>query len=423
MFALVDCNNFYASCEKLFDPTLKDKPVVVLSNNDGCTIARSAEAKALGIKMGEPWFKMKDIAARYGIVAKSSNYTLYADMSNRVVDVLRGFTPSMEVYSIDESFLDLTGFKLYTNNDLAAYGQQIRRRVGQWVGLPVCVGIAPTKTLSKLANHIAKKRPAFQGVCSLPEMPADEVSRIFGEIEVGEVWGVGRRIAARLEAMQIKTVADLRRANIAMIRSTFGVVMERTVRELQGASCIELELAVPDKQQIICSRSFGRPVTTQEEINEALASYIGRAAEKLRAQGGAAGMLTIWLETNPFKPDTPQYGRTMTIPLPTAIDDTRLLIRFGLWGMKKIWRDGFEYKKCGCMLGEIQPKANAQGYLFAKPLEGSATAMAAMDRINAKFGRGTLKSAAEGIDKAWLMRRDRMSPAYTTAWDELAVVR
>lgn len=419
MFALVDCNNFYASCEKLFDPTLRDKPVVVLSNNDGCAIARSAEARALGIKMGEPWFKMRHLVEKHGIVAKSSNYTLYADMSNRVVDVLRGFTPNLEVYSIDESFLDLSGF----NRGLTVYGQQIRQRVGQWVGLPVCVGIAPTKTLAKLANHIAKKRPAFAGVCNLPSLPADAVAQIFREIEVGEVWGVGRRIAAKLQAMGIHTVADLRNADVATIRSKFGVVMERTVRELQGVSCIRLDEHSPDKQQIICSRSFGRPITTLQEINEALASYISRASEKLRHQHGAAAALTIWLETNPFKPDTPQYSRSLLIPLPAASDDSLQLIRVGLWGMKRIYRDGFEYKKCGCMLGEISPKANVQGYLFQRSTARSDKAIAALDSINARFGRGTVKSAAEGVSKPWGMRRERMSPAYTTAWDALMVAR
>lgn len=418
MLALVDCNNFYASCEKLFDPLLKDVPVVVLSNNDGCAVARSAEAKALGIPMGAPWFKMKDLAKKHGIVAKSSNYSLYADMSDRVVTVLRMYTPNLEVYSIDESFLDLTGF----NRDLTAYGQDIRQRVAQWIGLPVCVGIAPTKTLAKLANHIAKKRPGFKGVCNLPALPSAEVDQIFREIEVGEVWGVGRKITARLQAMDIHTVADLRAADAQTIRTKFSVVMERTVRELQGTACMELEEAPPDKQQIISSRSFGRPITCLEEINEALASYISRACEKLRDQDSVAGSLSIWLETNPFKPDTPQYSRSVTIPLPATSDDTRQLIRVGLWAMKNIYRDGFEYKKCGCMLGEIVPKANSQASLFSSS-HTTDKATAVMDSINAKFGRGALKSAAEGVEKSWGMRRGQMSPEYTTNWDDLMTVR
>ena len=418
MLALVDCNNFYASCEKLFDPLLKDRPVVVLSNNDGCAVARSAEAKSLGVPMGAPWFKLKDIAKKHGIVAKSSNYALYADMSDRVVTVLRGYTPNLEVYSIDESFLDLSGF----NCDLTNYGQQIRQRVAQWVGLPVCVGIAPTKTLAKLANHIAKKRPSFNGVCNLPSLPSEEVDQIFSEIEVGEVWGVGRKITARLQAMGINTVAELRASDAQTIRTKFSVVMERTVRELQGTPCIELEEAPPDKQQIISSRSFGRPITCLEEINEALASYISRACEKLRDQGGVTGSLSIWLETNPFKPETPQYSRSLTIPLPATSDDTRQLIRVGLWAMKNIYRDGYQYKKCGCMLGEIIPKANTQTSLF-ESAHTTDKATAVMDQINAKFGRGAVRSAAEGVERAWSMKRGQMSPEYTTDWSDLMTVR
>lgn len=418
MLALVDVNNFYASCERLFDPTLNGRPVVVLSNNDGCAVARSAEAKALGIRMGEPWFKMKDIALKHGIVAKSSNYALYSNMSDRVVSVLRGFSPSLEVYSIDESFLDLSG----VNQDLTEYGQQIRGRVAQWTGLPVCVGIAPTKTLAKLANHIAKKWPTYQGVCNLQCLPGEEREGLLGVIEVSEVWGVGRKLTAKLQTMSIHTVAELRDADVATIRSTFGVVLERTVRELRGIPCLEIEEAPADKQQIICSRSFGRPVTDRAEMYEALSHYISRAGEKLRAQGGVARSLAVWLETNPFK-DTPQYSRSVTIPLPEPSDDTRQLIRVGLWAMKNMYRPDFEYKKCGCMLGEISAKSQAQQSLFSTGGQRCDKAIAALDAINAKFGRGTMKSAAEGRNKAWTMRREQMSPAYTTEWDGLMVVR
>lgn len=418
MLALVDCNNFYSSCEKLFDPSLRDKPLVVLSNNDGCAVARSAEAKALGVKMGAPWFKMQDLAKKHGIVAKSSNYTLYADMSDRVVSILRTFAPSLEVYSIDESFLDLSGF----NRDLTEYGQQIRARVAHWVGLPVCVGIAPTKTLSKLANHIAKTHPQYAGVCNLPELPGGELAQLFKGLDVGEVWGVGRKISARLQHMGICTVADLQAADVGTIRATFGVVLERTVRELRGIPCLEMEEAPQDKQQIICSRSFGRPVTERVEMDEALSHYISRACEKLRQQDGMARSISIWLETNPFK-DTPQYSRSVTIPLPAPSDDTRQLIRVGLWAMKNMFRQGFQYKKCGCMLGEVTPKGQLQQSLFVADGNKSERATAAMDAINAKFGRGAIRSAAEGVTKAWGMRRGQMSPEYTTDWNGLMVVR
>ena len=289
VFALVDCNNFYASCEKLFNPRLKDRPVVVLSNNDGCVVARSAEVKALGIPMGVPWFKIRDDARRHGIVAFSSNYALYADMSNRVVDVLSGFAPNLEVYSIDESFLELSGMPL-PEGGLAAYGAEIRQRIADWLGLAVCVGIAPTKTLAKLANHCAKKGLAgADGVCDFTALTRDELTALFDRIEVGEVWGVGRKIDARLAAMDIRTVRQLRDADAEAIRSRFSVVLERTVRELRGISCIDLEEVVPDRQQIMVSRSFGHLVQDLDELEEAVASYIARAAEKLRSQDSLAG--------------------------------------------------------------------------------------------------------------------------------------
>jgi len=420
-FALVDGNNFYVSCERVFNPKLEGKPVVVLSNNDGCAVSRSDEVKALGIDMGMPWFKMRDLARKHSILALSSNYTLYADMSNRMMSVLSQYSPEQEIYSIDECFLGLDGFNHY---DLMEYGRVIRQRVKQWVGIPVCVGIARTKTLAKLANHCAKKGLAgSDGVCDFGSMSERELCQLFSTIKVGKIWGIGQQLSKRLGDRGIETVEVLRKADAKTLRREFSVVIERTLTELNGTPCIDLEEAPPDKKQIICSRQFGRPVITQQEINEALSSYISRAAEKLRAQAGIAASLTIWLETNPFKASVPQYGRTMTIPLPTHIDDTRLLIRFGLWGMERMYREGYEYKKCGCMLSEIRPKANAQGYLFGRPLERSAKAIDAMDVINAKYGSGTLRSAAEGIDKAWHMRREHMSPAYTTNWNDLIMVR
>jgi DNA polymerase V len=284
------------------------------------------------------------------------------------------------------------------------------------------VGIAPTKTLAKLANHIAKTHPQYAGVCNLPQLPGGEQAQLFKELDVSEVWGVGRKLTVRLQRMGIHTVADLQAADVGTIRATFGVVLERTVRELCGIPCLELEELPQDKQQIICSRSFGRPVTERGEMDEALSHYISRACEKLRQQDGMARSLSIWLETNPFK-DTPQYSRSVTIPLPAPSDDTRQLIRVGLWAMKNMFKTGFEYKKCGCMLSEITEKKQLQQSLFATGGQKSERAIAAMDAINAKFGRGAMKSAAEGVTKAWGMRRGQMSPEYTTDWDGLMVVR
>lgn len=420
VFALVDCNNFYASCEKLFDPKLAGKPVVVLSNNGGCVVARSAEVKALGIPMGVPWFKIQKEAKQYGIVAFSSNYALYADMSNRVVEVLGQFTPNLEVYSIDESFLDLTGF----NRDLVEYGQGIRQRIQQWLGLAVCVGIASTKTLAKLANHCAKKGLAgMDGVCDFTTMSESQLDRLFAGIEVGEVWGVGRKIDARLASMGIATVRQLRNADPDMIRAKFSVVLERTVRELRGVSCLDLEEVAPDKQQIMCSRSFGQYVEDREQLEEVVASYVSRAAEKLRHQDSLAGTLMVFIRTNPFNPKEPQYHRSLTIPLPEPTADTRILISWALKVLRRMYRPGFAYQKAGVMLSDLRPRTMAQASLFADLEDDRGRQlMATLDAINGRWGRGTLRSAAGGMEKPWQMKRQRLSPRYTTDWEGLPMV-
>ena len=424
VFALVDCNNFYASCEKLFDPTLKDKPVVVLSNNDGCVVARSAEVKALGIPMGVPWFKIQDEAKRYGIIARSSNYELYADLSNRCVEVLSSFTPNIEVYSIDESFLELSGFAGRPGG-LAAYGAEIRQQIADWLGLAVCVGIGPTKTLAKLANHCAKKNLAGAGgVCDFTTMADAELNALFQRIEVSEVWGVGRKITGRLEEMGIRTVQQLRDADAETIRSRFSVVVERTVRELRGVSCLDLQEVIPDKQQIMSSRSFGTLIYDLEDLEEAVASYIAKAAEKLRAQDSLAGAVQVYIRTNIFKPEVPQYQRSVTVPLPQASSDTRVLTNWALRILRRIYRPGFGYHKAGVMLSEIQPRTIQQFSLFGQPTENikSERLMATLDSVNQKFGRGALKLAASGVQNSWQMRRERLSPRYTTEWECLPVV-
>lgn len=359
LYALVDVNNFYVSCERVFRPKLEGRPVIVLSNNDGCAIARSAEAKALGVKMGDPWFKMQELARVHKIVALSSNYTLYGDMSERVMQVLRQYSPDVEVYSIDESFLRVERMQQLWDNP-ATMGQAIKLRVKKWTGLLVCVGFGPTKTLAKLANHIAKKNPTFNGVCDLSAFSESELATRLQAIEVGEVWGVGGRIAKRLEAMQIRTVQDLQACNPKSIRAQFSVVMERTVAELQGVSCLALEDVAPAKKQIVSSKAFGVMVTDLPELREAAATYIARAAEKLRHQAHQCGTIHVWVETNRFRDDQPQYSNGITIPLPDPTDDTRRLTRAALWGLRRIYRPGYEYKKTGVMLMDLSPGANAQ---------------------------------------------------------------
>lgn len=422
IFALVDCNNFYASCEKLFNPKLANKPVAVLSNNDGCVVARSAEVKALGIPMGVPWFKIEAQVKQSGIVAFSSNYALYADMSNRVVEVLSLFSPSLEVYSIDESFLDVSGVG---DRSLVEYGMDMRQRVQEWLGLAVCVGIAPTKTLAKLANHCAKKGMAgSNGVCDFTVLNEARLTQLFSGIEVGEVWGVGRKIAVRLQRLGIRTVLQLRHADTAMIRARFSVVLERTVCELRGVSCLDLAEIMPDKQQIMCSRSFGQYIYTGKELEAIVASYIARAAEKLRAQDALAGALMVFIRTNPFSPHEPQYQRSLTQPLPDATADTRLLVNWGVKILRQIFRAGYAYQKAGVMLSELRPRVMAQATLFNNgvDVQRSQQIMTTMDVINQRWGRGTLRTAAEGVTKSGQMKRQRLSPGYTTDWDGLPVV-
>jgi DNA polymerase V len=417
--ALVDCNNFYVSCERMFNPRLEGKPVVVLSNNDGCAVARSNEVKSLGIKMGEPWFKMEKIAKQHGIIAYSSNYSLYGDLSARVMSTLSTFSPIQEIYSIDECFLDLSGFDPQT---LMAYGQTIRQTVKRNVGIPVCVGIADTKTLAKLANHCAKKGLAGRdGVCNFGALDEEQRRVLFAGIPVKEIWGVGSRINERLDAMNIKTVEHLRTANHEHIRSQFSVVLERTVQELNGIPCIELEEAGTPRQQIMVSRSFGSMVTSFEDLSESVANFTTRAAEKLRKDGSVASSLCVYIRTNPFRADDPQYQRSMIVPLSQPSDDTMKLVKAALTGLNAIYRAGYRYKKSGVLLMGLHAKGSTQATLFDDPeiQIRSDNRMRVMDAINRKMGTGSLTIAATGTRQRWAMRRDSKSPNYTTDWKEL----
>ena len=423
-FALVDVNNFYVSCERVFKPSLEGIPMVVLSNNDGCAVARSNEVKSLGVKMGAPWFKMKDLTRKHGILAFSSNYALYGDMSTRVTRILRDFAPELEVYSIDESFLRIeTVAHLYSG--AVAMGHKIRDRIKQWTGLPVCVGVGPTKTLAKFANHLAKKNTVFEGVCDLHALSRSERLRWMHGVAVGEVWGVGHRLTKRLNAMGINTVLDLRNTSPKEMHTHFGVTLERTCNELRGISCLELEEVTPSKQQIMSSRSFGVPVETMGELRESVASYLARAAEKLRRQNSAAGAVYVFILTNRFQEDEPQHNAGVTVPMADATDDTLALTAAALKGLTAIFRPGFRYKKAGVMLTLLSDKHVRQATLFDDPVarEKSAKLMAAMDAINREFGRDTLRSGVTGVAQRWAMRAGNRSPRYTTRWDELPVVR
>ncbi|HEY1059819.1 MAG TPA: Y-family DNA polymerase [Limnobacter sp.] len=423
VFALVDVNNFYVSCERVFNPKLERVPMVVLSNNDGCAVARSAEAKALGIQMGEPWHKVKDLARRHGVLAYSSNYTLYGDMSQRAVEVLSLFSPHLEVYSVDESFLQIESvLNLYSS--ATEMGQQIRQRMRQWLGLPVCVGIGPTKTLAKLANHMAKKMSQFNGVCDLHAIPRTHRVELMSKIDVGEVWGVGRRIAVRLNEMGIHSVLDLRNAKPSEIRKQFNVVLERTCEELRGISCLDLEEVAPDKQQIMSSKSFGQPVLMVSELCEAISAYVERAAQKLRHQQSLASGLYVFLRTNPFDPRAAQYAANHHVSLGVPTDDTRVISDLASRVIKHLYKPGYVYKKAGVMLTGLISKDSYQADLFTDTtqLKKSAQLMKTLDEINGRFGRDSLICASSGFERGWTMKCSNRSPHYTTDWKCLSSV-
>lgn len=415
IFALVDANNFYATCEKVFDPRLDTKPIVVLSNNDGCVVARSAEAKALGIPMGAPIHEWKDFCTEHGVVIKSSNYTLYGDMSARMLQVLQDLCPDVESYSIDESFLSLTGM-----SNLTMYGYHIRSELRRRSLVTCGVGIGPTKTLAKFANLIAKKHAAYEGVFNLADHQQSRIDDLMASYPVEEVWGVGRRLSKRLADCEINTVLDLKHCNHIAIRKEFGIVLERTVMELRGTSCQPLDEVVPPKQQIMTSRSFGRVITDPHAIKAAMINHVSRAAEKLRAQKGVAQHVYVSLRTNPFRQEDLQYRRTTLIPLDRPTCDTSILIKAAMVGLRQIYLRGFKYHKCGVMLSQITPLGETQQDLFAT-LDGPKRLrlMSLMDSMNERFGRGTMQSAGILANHEWKMRAANISPMYTTRWSDI----
>ncbi|HCA9820941.1 TPA: Y-family DNA polymerase [Klebsiella pneumoniae] len=421
MFALVDVNSFYASCETIFRPDLQGRPVVVLSNNDGCIIARSAEAKKLGIKMGDPYFKCKDYFRQQGVVCFSSNYELYADMSNRVMTTLEEMCPRVEIYSIDEAFCDLTGVR--NCRVLEEFGRELKDTVYRNTRLPVGVGIAQTKTLAKLANHAAKTWKATGGVVDLSNV--ERQRKLMALLPVDEVWGVGRRISKKLEAMGIKTVLQLADTDIRFIRKHFNVVLERTVRELRGEPCLGLKEFAPVKQEIVCSRSFGQRISTYEEMRQAICLYASRAAEKLRGEHQYCRFISAFVKTSPFALNEPYYGNSTSVKLLTPTQDSRDIITAATKCLDAIWRDGHRYQKAGVMLGDFYSQGVAQLNLFDDnaPRQNSEKLMEVLDHLNAKDGRGTLYFAGQGIQSAWQMKREMLSPRYTTRFSDLPVVR
>ena len=431
MYALVDGNNFYVSCERVFRPSLNGRPVVVLSNNDGCAIARSNEAKALGIAMGAPWFKIQHLAESDGLMALSANFALYGDLSDRMMSLAAGLGPQQEIYSIDESFIDLTGVP----GDLVARCHKVRSRILQWVGIPCGIGIGSTKTLAKLANHIAKtaeRKPSsypahLAQVCNLASLTPPEVDAVFAATAVNEVWGIGRRIAAQLNEGGIHTVFDLLRLDPAAVRSRWSVVLERTLRELQGIRCVDLEHDPAPKKEIASTRSFGRPITELVDLNEAMSEFASRAAVKLRRQASLANQLMCFIRTSPFR-DDPQYSRAITVPLRRPTSDTGTLVSAAVAGLKAIYRPGFNLAKAGVMLLDLQPDTVQQGELDLQDneVQDRGRLMTALDELNQRYGRGTVLMASAGLAgdrRAWAMKQERRTPGYTTCWADMLVVR
>lgn len=420
MYALVDCNNFYAACERLFRPDLKQRPIVVLSNNDGCVVARSYEAKALGIKMGVPIFKVREDIRRHNILVFSSNYTLYGDISARVMCTLEAMAPRVEVYSIDEAFLDLHGVSHC--RDLLEFGAEVRQRVYHDTGITVCVGMAPSKTLAKLANYAAKAYPATKGVVDLSDLARRR--RLMHITPVEEVWGVGRRLSARLRDMGINTALQLADYNKKALRRHFSVVLERTARELNGEDCLDFEQVTEPKQQIMCSRSFGERIVTLAPMREAVAKYVANAAAKLRAEHQRAQTLSLFMRTSMFSDREPRYSNAATVKMMRPTDDTRVLMKQAQQLVDQLWRDGFAYAKAGVLLGDFYPRYVWQPSLLDL-LEVDPRAdklMATMDAINAKQ-RGAVFWARQNNGTQWRMKQEFLSPAYTTDWRQLPRVR
>lgn len=415
--ALVDCNAFYASCERVFRPDLLRTPIVVLSNNDGCVIARSADAKPF-VKMGAPYFEIKDTLRRHGILAFSSNYELYGDLSQRVMSVIESMVPAVEVYSIDESFCDLTGI-----SDRLQMGRDIRARVLKLTGIPTGVGIASTKTLAKLANAAAKRwQRQTGGVVDICD--PERRDRLLKAMPVDEVWGVGRRMNEHLTSMGIKTAWDLAQADAWTLRKQYSVVIEKTARELRGTPCLDLEEAAPPRQEICCSRAFGTRLLTIEPIRESVATYVARACEKLRAQGSLCKRIRVSIRTGMFNPDEAKYSKGVLCELPYPTDDTRLVTRCALAGLDHVFRDGYSYSKAEILLLDLRQRGEFTDDLFAEVQpEASERVMSVLDEINLKWGRGTLRPARIPSAPGWGMRREMKSPSFTTSLDDLWKVR
>ena len=416
-FALVDCNNFYASCERIFNPKLNDRAIVVLSNNDGCIIARSIEAKTLGIKMGEPYFKAKKIIQKNNVKVFSSNYTLYGDISQRVMEILCGFSPDIEIYSIDEAFLSFNGFKNY---ELNTYCRYMREKVKKWIGIPVSIGLSRTKTLAKIANHLAKKNPHYEGVCILNNKSVIDIA--LQKTEINDVWGIGKHLSIFLKKYNIRTAKDFTLLDRQWVRKNMGIIGEKIYFELQGISCLDLELLPSNKKSCCVSRSFSKPIEKLKYLEESISNYGTRVAEKIREEKLVSQSMSIFVLTNHFNRKEKQYSNSIKLQLPFPTNDSIKIVKRALEGIRQIYRSGYRYKKAGIILYELNKISEIRGLLDIDR-DKSNSMMKTIDQINYRYGDSTIKLASEGIQKRWSMKRERMSPCYTTRFNELIEVK
>ena len=420
-FALVDCNNFYASCERVFEPKLEGKPIVVLSNNDGCIIARSNEAKALGIKMGVPYFKLKNLITQNGVVVKSSNYPLYGDMSSRVMKVIGEYSPVQEVYSIDESFIDLMRLPL----NLMDHMHSLRRRVKSWTGIPVCVGVGSTKVLAKLANRIAKKYPRFDGVFDIDDLSYERYCKLLKSVEVGDLWGIGRQSAKKLNRIGIHTSHDFYQSDVGVIETLLGVNGKKIYKELYGSSCIPIEAIPPARKQIVSSRSFGCDLKDFDELNQALTNLTRKAVNKLNNHQLATTTITVFIYTNPHKKNKPCVHLSKTVGMTTAIQDQSQIIPLVAQILRLIYKPGHSFYKGGLVLGNLTKNYQQQD-LFSITQNSQIQTMArqksnTIRSVNKRFNE-SIKYASELGNNRWLPRADFKSNRYTTSWTELLVI-
>lgn len=424
VFFLIDVNNMYVSCERVFDPSLNDKPVIVLSNNDGCAVARSNESKALGIKMGIPLFQIKDIVQQHNVLVLSSNYAMYAEMSRRFHTILGSYVTDEEVepYSIDECFVDFSAYE--KNFDLEKVGQQMRQQIWKWLGLPVCIGIGRSKTESKIANHIAKKSPGFNSVCDLVSMDPCNKEYYFSLIDVSEVWGVGRKHAKKLHSIGVKTVLDLACTEAREMQRQFSIVMARTINELQGIACIEIEDTPPSKKQIIKSCSFGAKVTELEDLKEAVAMHAQEACKRLRDEESLCGCLLVFVQSSPFDESAPFYNKSITGAFSEPTDSALDFVKAAVKMVSDIYKEGIKYKKCGVILTGLEPKSGHTYDLLTdfEAIEKKEQLMKTLDNVHAKFGKKKLGVGPCYVPgRNWSMSRDKLSKN-PFMWDELLTI-